>query len=74
MILAVLETGSFTFHALASSQKEALSLMRRAWRKHRQQTGAAPFSDFEDGLSFHAVELGTVLRDGSELIEGKAKR
>ena len=60
-------TRHFTFEVIALTPAECLSAMRRAWRTHQLQTGAA-LSFAALGLEVTSAQpmiLGEVYRDGS---------
>ena len=65
--LAALDTRHFAFHAVADTQQAAEALMAAAWEAHAAETGAAPFAEFADGVRYHLIVPGTVLRDGTLL-------
>jgi uncharacterized lipoprotein YehR (DUF1307 family) len=67
MVLAQLETTHFRFTVLGATKEDAEKLMRDAWKRHRKETYAKPFSDYEDAVSYTEIEEGKAYRDGQEI-------
>lgn len=69
--LAILSTGHFDFAALGRDRRHAETVMRAAWRKHKQQTDAVmSWDEVSEDINYHDLALGEALRDGSVLVEG----
>lgn len=68
-----LSTPNFTFDAFGTSESNVKNLLKKAWKQHAKQTGAAAdYIDFKDEVQVQEVEAGLVLRDGNALIDPKA--
>lgn len=68
MILAILETGNFTFHVVTHTRDEALTLLAGAWDRHAFETGAwMTWDELEESVNIHYIERDQVLRDGEPI-------
>lgn len=62
--VAMLDTGSFSFVAVDETPTKAREVLRRAWEKHRDQTGARyQWDELVDGVNIIDAELGQAYRD-----------
>ena len=69
MCLAELDTGSFSFRVVRPTEAQARTALERAWAKHREQTGATPWSEWAEAVNVYPISpSGPVLRDGSPLV------
>lgn len=69
MIKAIFETPNFNFESYGNSKKEAKELLKKAWKKHSEQTGADPdyIKDYEEDISFTTVKVGCTYRDNDKI-------
>ena len=69
LVLATLDTRSFSFVALAETREAAAKALLEGWDKHADATGAFPGLMREalaDGdVNFTPISTGDVLRDGA---------
>ena len=61
MILATLDTPSFTFTGLSQSRLEAEKMMRSYWRVHCETTGADLNYFDMDAVRFDNINFGEVI-------------
>jgi uncharacterized protein YifE (UPF0438 family) len=65
LYVAELETRNFHFLAVAKTEERARAEMRRAWKRHMRQTGAAmTWPEVSGDVNVRALPAGRVLRDG----------
>lgn len=73
MILATVDTGSYSWTALGETEGDAVASLTVAFAKHCEQVPEATLSRmleflFDGSVNFYPIEAGTVLRDGSPII------
>lgn len=69
MYYASLDTGYFSFSAIGHTEMQARAAVRRAWTKHRSQTGAQwTWADLEDGCNVLPMQVGAGYREGLPLV------
>jgi hypothetical protein len=75
-VIAVLDTGHFTFHGLGRDHKHAERVMLEAMKVHARVMGLKyrQFKeDYADGVNYVEVEVGSAVRDyGFEVVSGVA--
>lgn len=70
--VATLDTRHYTFTAVANTEADAISAMKRGWEKHTAQWGGqddpgAAWERWEDGVRVTKLLLGECARDGTVL-------
>lgn len=64
MVLLIGEGPSYTFHVLGRDREHAKAILRKRWRTHRSQTGAA--ADPEEAMTINFIDpilVGEMYRD-----------
>jgi|GEM_PF-3065750 len=72
LVLATLETRSFTFQSLATTKEGALAQLREGWKAHARQYDADPgyLDEHLDEVEYQHLHPGAVLRDGEVIVDG----
>jgi hypothetical protein len=66
LTLATLNSGSYLFTVCGTDREQAEALMRDAWDRHADLTGASyTWELLADSVAYVEITPGTVLRDGS---------
>lgn len=72
IVQALFETPNWVFEAYGSTDTTALQHLRKAWKKHAEQTDAE--HDYLERniteVQFTVIDVGLVFRDGQLLYDG----
>lgn len=64
--IAIVNTGTFTFHAVGDTPRQARAIIKAAWRTHVEQNPAAQMDALvDDEIQVLDGSVGGVFRDGS---------
>ena len=65
IILAILETRHYEFHAVGTSEGHARAMLVEAWKTHAEETGADPtyIDEYIDDINYMSLIVGQVYRD-----------
>ena len=68
-VLGILSTSNYDFMALGHTKKQVATQLRKAWNKHRKETGATmTWAEVHEDVNYVRIAAGWVLRDGERLI------
>lgn len=70
MILATLDTRSFSFTALGADMDEARGVMQATWKQHQRNTGAEmSWHEVADDVNYLEIEVGEGFRDDRRIFK-----